>query len=97
MAYKLEISKQIVKFLDKSEHQLKIKIITAFEQLSNNPRSASLDIKAMINKKGHFRLVSENIVFYMKLQILNYSFMFIKRIVEAMYTNLNPCRIPMTQ
>jgi mRNA interferase RelE/StbE len=56
MAYKLEFSKQVIKFLDKSDHQLKIKIITAFEQLSNNPRSESLDIKAMINKKGHFRL-----------------------------------------
>lgn len=56
MAYKLELSKQVVKFLDKSEYQLKIKIITAFEQLSNNPRSSNLDIKAMINKKGHFRL-----------------------------------------
>ncbi|MSP27503.1 MAG: type II toxin-antitoxin system RelE/ParE family toxin [Methylococcales bacterium] len=56
MAYKLEFSKQVVKFLDKSEHQLKIKIIMVFEQLSNNPRSSNLDIKAMINKKGHFRL-----------------------------------------
>ena len=57
MAYKLEFSKQVVKFLDKAEHPLKIKIITAFEQLSNNPYSSSLDIKAMINKKGHFRLL----------------------------------------
>jgi mRNA interferase RelE/StbE len=56
MAYKLDVSKQVAKFLDKSEPRLRIKIITAFEQLSKDPRSASLDTKAMINKKGHFRL-----------------------------------------
>jgi mRNA interferase RelE/StbE len=56
MAYKLDVSKQVAKFLDKSEQRLRIKIITVFEQLSKDPRSASLDTKAMINKKGHFRL-----------------------------------------
>ena len=56
MAYKLDVSKQVAKFLDKSEHRLRIKVIAAFEQLSKDPRSASLDTKAMINKKGHFRL-----------------------------------------
>lgn len=56
MVYKLDVSKQVVKFLDKSEHRLRIKVITAFEQLCKDPRSASLDTKAMINKKGHFRL-----------------------------------------
>lgn len=56
MAYKLNVSKQVAKFLDKSEHRLRIKVIAAFEQLSQDPRSASLDTKTMINKKGHFRL-----------------------------------------
>lgn len=34
MVYKLEVSKQVAKFLDKTEDKLKLKIITAFEQLS---------------------------------------------------------------
>lgn len=39
-----------------SELRLRIKIITAFEQLSKDRRSVSLDTKVVINKKGHFRL-----------------------------------------
>lgn len=34
---KLDVSKQVAKFLDKSEQRLRIKIITAFEQLSIAP------------------------------------------------------------
>ena len=40
-----------------SELRLRIKIITAFEQLSKDRRSVSLGTKVVINKKGHFRLL----------------------------------------
>lgn len=56
MAYKLQVSKQVAKFLDKTEHGLRIKIISTFELLSEEPFSSHLDLKPMTNKKGHFRL-----------------------------------------
>lgn len=56
MAYKLEVSKQVAKFLAKSEKKLSVKIITSFELLAQAPLSSSLDVKALVNKKGHFRL-----------------------------------------
>ncbi len=56
MAYNLHISKQVAKFLEKTDPKLRAKIIYSFEMLSENPLNVSLDIKPLINKKGHFRL-----------------------------------------
>lgn len=56
MLYNLHISKQVEKFLEKTELKLRTKIIQAFETVARNPFSADLDIKPLINKKGHFRL-----------------------------------------
>ncbi|MFZ2727465.1 MAG: type II toxin-antitoxin system RelE/ParE family toxin [Methylococcaceae bacterium] len=56
MAYKLNIAKQVVKFLDKTDANLRIRIINAFELLTKEPYSVQLDVKPMANKKSHFRL-----------------------------------------
>ncbi len=56
MAYKLHISKQVVKFLDKTEQKLRAKIINTFELLSEEPFAERFDAKPLTNNKGHFRL-----------------------------------------
>jgi len=56
MAYKLAVSKQVAKFLDKSDKKLRIKIITTLELLAEAPFSKKLDAKPLVNKQGHFRL-----------------------------------------
>lgn len=54
--YRLEASKDVDKFLEKAAQKLRIRVFEAFEELSNNPFSNSIDTKQMVNKKGHFRL-----------------------------------------
>ena len=56
MAYKLAVSKQVAKFLDKSDKKLRTKIMTTFDLLAQEPFSESLDAKPLVNKQGHFRL-----------------------------------------
>jgi mRNA interferase RelE/StbE len=56
MDYKLHVSKQVLKFLDKTETKFRVKIINAFDLLVKNPYTKDLDIKPLQNKKGHFRL-----------------------------------------
>ena len=52
MVYRLEISKQVAKFLDKSEANLKVKIITTFELLAQEPFPLSLMLNLWLIKKG---------------------------------------------
>ncbi len=54
--YRLETSKDVDKFLEKSVPKLRIRVLEVFEELCNNPFSNAVDTKAMVNKKGHFRL-----------------------------------------
>jgi len=54
--YTLETSKDVDKFLEKSVPKLRARVLEAFEELSRNPFSDAIDTKAMVNKKGHFRL-----------------------------------------
>lgn len=56
MAYKLEVSKQVAKFLDKSDKKLRTKIMTTLDLLAQEPFSEKLDAKPLVNKQGHFRL-----------------------------------------
>ena len=52
--YRLETSKDVDKFLEKSVPKFRIRVLEAFEELCNNPFSNAVDTKAMVNKKGHF-------------------------------------------
>jgi len=54
--YTLQTSKDVDKFLEKSAPKFRIRVLEAFEELSSNPFSNAIDTKAMVNKKGHFRL-----------------------------------------
>lgn len=54
--YRLEISKDVDKFLEKAVPKLRNRVLEAFEELSHDPFSNAVDAKAMVNKKGHFRL-----------------------------------------
>lgn len=65
MAYKLSVSKQVETFLDKSEYRLRIKIITAFEQLGKDPRSTSLDIGVRVYK---FKVNTQHILLAYRYQ-----------------------------
>jgi mRNA-degrading endonuclease RelE of RelBE toxin-antitoxin system len=56
MAYKLTVSKQVAKFLDKSDKKLTTKIMMALDLLAQEPFSEKLDAKLLVNKQGHFRL-----------------------------------------
>ena len=89
MAYKLAVSKQVAKFLDKSDKKLRAKIITTFELLAQEPFSENLDAKPLVNRQGHFRLRISKFRFLYEITDSEL-FMFIKPIVVAMCINKPP-------
>ncbi len=56
MPYRLEVSKDVAKFIQKSTPKFRERIFDAFDTLCLNPYTDSLDVKPMSNKKGHYRL-----------------------------------------
>ena len=54
--YKIEIKKQVAKFINKRTPKEKIKIAQSFSLLRQNPYRSDLDIKKLINTKNDFRL-----------------------------------------
>lgn len=54
--YNVRFAKDVVKFLRKSGKKFQAKVISSFEILSQNPFDSPLNVKTLINRRGHFRL-----------------------------------------
>lgn len=55
MKYKVDFSKDFVKFLHK-HHEIRQTVIQKFELLSNDFYHPSLDVRPIVGKENHFRL-----------------------------------------
>ena len=56
MSYKLEVSRDVEKFIAKSTPKFRTKLFEIFDELSLDPFTNTLDIKPMTNQKSHYRL-----------------------------------------
>ncbi len=65
MSYAIKYAKQVEKFLDKHK-DLQPKVLSALEQIAQNPFDNALDIKKLQGESHKYRLRSANIVCCMK-------------------------------
>jgi mRNA interferase RelE/StbE len=78
--YEIRFSKDVVKFIKKSQTSYQKNYINAFEIISLNPLDSSLDIKPLVNKKNHFRLRIGKYRFLYEIISDQHLFIFIKLI-----------------